>query len=158
MNNLIQNSVLDQKLKHSIQSLSQAFAALLLVVAGCWMQSAAARSDFRYAYPEQMTVSPMGVNLQTGRLAYSKTDIKIGNLSLTRSWGDAPALFTGKMFGPYVKTTSYVTGWTHNYSQGVMIEASGGDSYYNAYADGQLLRYLRLPNGTILSWNTAARG
>ncbi len=158
MNGLIRNSFLDERLERSIQSLSQTLAVLLLVTASLWMQSASARSDFRYAYPEQMTVSPTGVNLQTGRLTYSNTDITIGNLSLTRSWGDAPALFTGKMFGPYVKTTSYVTGRTHNLSQGVMIETLSGDTWYNVYADGQLLRYLRLSNGIILSWNTAARG
>lgn len=132
--------------------------ALALVLAGLWGQPAAARSDFRYAYPEQVTVSPTGVNLQTGRLVYSKADITIGDLSLLRSWGGAPAALTGRMFGAYVRTTSYVTGWTHNLNQGVGIESSGGDSFYNAYVDGQLFRYLRLNDGTILAWNDAARG
>jgi hypothetical protein len=135
-----------------------ALAATALLALAVAAGEAEAQSDLRYAYPEQLTVSPMGVNLQTGRLAYVKQDLAIGPLSLVRSWGDSSA-FPGPAFGSYVRTKSYVTGWTHSLNQGVApnITMSGGD-YREVVVDRKRYSFVVLNTGAIQPWSSSAQG
>lgn len=89
--------------------------AFLASLAAFFPGNAQAQYD-RFAWPQQYVMTPTGVNLQTGRFIYSKTDLTIGNLSLTRSWGDVPAMTVDdkslgqlNMPGPTV-----ANGWEHN--------------------------------------------
>ena len=63
-------------------------ASIAAVTALAMAVPAHASNDLRYAYPDQMSVSPAGVNLQTGRFTHSKTDVVIGPLRFVRSWAE----------------------------------------------------------------------
>jgi hypothetical protein len=115
-------------------------------------------NDLRNYYPQQLTMSPKGVNLQTGRLTYAKTDLSIGSLALVRSWGDVSAYHAaGRTFGDYVKTLSNVRGWGHNYSQGVEVDNNGG-TYLSVSADNKRYKFASVSGGSIVQWDRASRG
>lgn len=136
---------------------SGALIATAFLTLAAQADEAVAQSDFRYAYPQQLTVSPMGVNLQTGRLAYVKQDLAIGPLSLVRSWGDSSA-FPGRGFGTYVRTKSYVTGWTHSLNQGVAVNDTAGEEYREVVVDQTRYSFTVLSSGAIHPWSLSSHG
>ena len=114
-----------------------------------------ASNDLRYAYPDQMSVSPAGVNLQTGRFTHSKTDVVIGPLRFVRSWAEfVPAAHNSNIMGKYY--TGLVTGWTHNFVQGVQF-VQNSTSEYDVFIDSKRYRYTS-SGGTFLPWNKTALG
>lgn len=139
------------------RSLSRSIVATLMVGAVFAAGSAHAQTDLRYAYPQQMSLSPLGVNLQTGRFTHSVTDISIGDLQLTRTWGDV-ATYKGmqRMFGTRVENQSYVTGWAHNFTQGVHFDTSS-NNMYQVTIGGAAYRFASGSNG-FTPWNRTARG
>jgi len=118
---------------------------------------AIASNDLRYAYPDQMSVSPSGVNLQTGRFTYSKTDLALGPLRFVRSWAESVPASTARIMGTYTNVQNYITGWTHNYIQGVEMSPSSVTDY-DVFVDGQRFRYSLTSGGEFLPWNKAALG
>lgn len=138
-------------------------SVLRVAIATCLMSTglvpcmAQAQSDLRYAYPQQISLSPLGVNLQTGRFTHLVTDISIGDLQLTRSWGDV-ATYKGmrRMFGTRVENQGYVTGWAHNFSQGVHFDATT-NNMYQVTIGGAAYRFASGTNG-FTPWNRTARG
>ena len=132
-------------------------SAVLGILSFCAFLSvpAKATNDLRYAYPDQMSVSPLGVNLQNGRFTYSKTDIQIGPLQLIRSW--AGSMPVGNVMGTYQETPSYVYGWTHNHVQGVEFVGES-DKQYDVFVDGKRYRYALTSSFVFMPWNKAALG
>jgi YD repeat-containing protein len=119
-----------------------------------WGQS----NDLRNYHPNQLTMSPKGVNLQTGRWTYAKTDLSIGNLSLVRSWGDVSSFkYAGNIFGSSATTLSYARGWGHNYSGGVIPDNNGGN-YLLVSADSKRYKFATVSGGSIIPWDRAAKG
>lgn len=115
-----------------------------------------ASNDLRYAYPDQLSVSPTGVNLQTGRFTYSKEDIKIGPLSFVRSWAElVPVANNSNIMGQY--TSGIVAGWTHNYVQGIKF-INNSVNQYDVFVDGKRYRYALGSGGDFMPWNKAALG
>ena len=86
-------------------------SALLLAGSLALGVASAARAgdaeDSPYSPPKQMTVSPLGVDLQSGKFSYSATDLSIGPLTLERSYLGGQPIYGNAHFGP---------NWTHNHS------------------------------------------
>lgn len=121
--------------------------------------SAAHADDTRFQYPQQYTVSPKGVNLQTGRFMSSKTDLSIGNLDFTRKWGDVPAIaFPSRALGVLATYSQGGqgwrppnVGWSHNFNQGVQYKPAYTNSLarYYVVVDGRNYTFAELADGTI---------
>jgi hypothetical protein len=61
----------------------------------------------QYDPPKQMTVTPTGVDLLSGRFSYEKLDLAIGPFQLTRSYLGGNTVSGSNYFGP---------NWTHSYA------------------------------------------
>jgi len=79
-------------------------------------------NDRRDDFPAIYTVSPKGVNLQTGRFTYSKTDLTIGPLSFVRTFGGPRVPMVGPNGAPDPNTRK---GWTHNFAHGTYTTSQG---------------------------------
>ncbi|NJS14221.1 MAG: hypothetical protein HC788_05850 [Sphingopyxis sp.] len=135
-----------------------AFAAHLVFCLAAFLAltgTAAAQRDLRYAYPQQLSISPLGVNLQTGRFSHSVTDIAIGDLQLTRTWGDFPSATTSaRLFG----TVTNESGWSHNFASATHLD-QGATSYRKVVLAGVSHRYIVLPDGiNFVPFSKSARG
>jgi hypothetical protein len=124
---------------------------LLLLAAGILARGPVAlaqQTDLRYAYPEQPSTSPLGVDFQTGRLAVSYTDLSIGPIKLVRSWANGSnfSLF-GSSFGDSSTSPAHRYGWSASLSQGVSAETIGGQSGYKVQVDRTSFSFL--------TWNVA---
>jgi hypothetical protein len=80
-------------------------------------------SDRRDDFPPIFTVSPKGVNLQTGRFTYSKTDLSIGGLSFIRTFGGPRVPLVGLKGVP---DNNARKGWTHNFAHGTYTSSQSG--------------------------------
>jgi hypothetical protein len=129
-----------------------ALAGVLALLAA-WASAVSAQSDMRYAYPQQLSVSPLGVNLQTGRFTHSVTDIAVGDLQLVRAWGDFPEFSqASRLFG----TLSLENGWSHNFASGTQIDQN---NYRMVAIGGTTYRYIVQPDGiNFIPFNRSARG
>lgn len=134
--------------------------AILLVMLSAG-SAGRAQSDLRYAYPQQLSVSPLGVNLQTGRFTQSVTDVAIGDLQFVRSWGDGAYYKpSSRMFGTIADNTSFRTGWVHNFSNGLYFDNRTNDTL-QASIGGVAYRYRILTSQYGTSYvpaNRTARG
>ena len=115
-----------------------------------------AQNDLRYAYPIQPSISPKGVDFQTGRFSYRKTDIKIGPLSLVRSWADASNYRRTNIFGPSLVTGAQNRGWSHNFNQGVTRNSNG--DFLSVYADNKRYKFTVGGLGDLYSQDKTSRG
>jgi hypothetical protein len=79
-------------------------------------------NDRRDDFPPIFTVSPKGVNLQTGRFTYSKTDLTIGPLSFVRTFGGPRVPMVGPNGAPDPNARK---GWTHNFAHGTYTTSQG---------------------------------
>jgi hypothetical protein len=86
--------------------------------------------------PQVYTMSPTGVNLQTGKFAEETTDIVMGPLKLVRG-GHRPA------FG--------AAGFVHNLGSGVRVTTSGNDIVAHVFVAGEKLIFYRSSTGWA-SW------
>lgn len=114
------------------------------------------QTDTRYAFPVQPSVSPKGVNFQTGRFSYNKTDISIGPLSLVRSWADASHYRRVSTFGNSTVNISFDGGWSHNYAQGVTYNSIG--NYFSVFADSKRYKFSQGGGGELYSQDKSALG
>lgn len=90
--------------------------------------------------PQIYTMTPTGVNLQSGTFMRSKTDLAIGSLNFVRSWeAHSP--------DPH-KTLS--ANWTHNFLLGARIEGNNG---MTVFADGKTYQFRVNPQGVWQPWN-----
>jgi uncharacterized protein RhaS with RHS repeats len=152
-------------MRYVIKIILRLFALAWAVAAG----SSSYAQDMRFQFPQQYTMSPKGVNLQTGRLAYSKTDIAIGNLKLTRNWGDFPVVsYTSRSFGvlgfyandPVSGWVPPNYGWSHNFNNGVQYWAGSNSSLPRVYVvvDGRQYTFIRLSDGTVGPADQSSQG
>jgi YD repeat-containing protein len=88
-------------------------------------------------------MSPKGVNLQTGSFVHGNKDLQIGDLALTRSWGDQSALFREdmKLFGTTLIANKLNYGWTHNLNQGTRAVTLGTDTVMQVVVGGDLYKF-----------------
>lgn len=86
--------------------------------------AAQSTTDGRDAFPAIFTVSPKGVNLQTGRFTYSKTDLSIGPLNFVRSYGGPRVPLVGPNGAPDPNARK---GWTHNFAHGTYTSFQGAN-------------------------------
>ncbi len=149
------------------------FAAIAAVLAALSFTSPAQAQDPRYQFPQQYSMSPKGVNLQTGRFIYSKTDLTIGNLTFTRKWGEVPAYTVNNRANGILEAYDYSPGsgwspmnigWTHSFNQGVVF-IYGSTPQVFVVVDGATYSFLVLSNGygpmnqsTVGTTLTAASG
>lgn len=115
--------------------------------------------DSRFQYPQQYTVSPKGVNVQTGRFMSSKVDLSIGNLTLTRNWGDVPSMTFNRSLGAQDTYSEDViqgwvspnVGWSHSFNQGVQYWTGSNTALPRVYVvvDGKQYTFIELTDGTI---------
>lgn len=107
----------------------------------------------RHKYPEVYTMSPMGVNIQTGAYHYSKQDFAIGSLKFVRSWkGQAfrDGLPSADPFG-----FGY---WTHNFTFTVSGHQESNGFFYDVYTDGPMARFSETASGPWMVYNNEASG
>lgn len=150
-----------------VLKIGRVFIAVALVITGL-ASGAANAQDMRYRFPKQMTASPMGVNLQTGRFNYSKTDFSIGTLKFVRSWGETPAVSAAPPMGTLATYSDNAimgwaapnSGWSHNFNQGVAYVGATG--YFLAsihvVVNGQEYRFGKIGDGSILPATQGSQG
>lgn len=115
--------------------------------------------DSRFQYPQQYSLSPKGVNVQTGRFMSSKADLSIGNMTLTRNWGDVPSMAINRSIGASAVYSEDVVqgwvtpnvGWNHSFNQGVSYWTGSNTALPRAYVvvDGKQYTFAVLTDGTI---------
>lgn len=147
----------------------------ILQSAGLWLAFAlgalvpfqAHAEDARYSYPQQYSVSPKGVNLQTGRFISSKVDLSIGSMKLTRNWGDVPAMVPNlRSFGLLLSEAGATywshsnIGWNHNFNQGVQYWPGNASKLPRVYivVGGKKYEFIVLSDGTLGPVGQAAQG
>lgn len=135
----------------------------LLLVSFAIMVVPASAGDFRDGFPQIMTMSPHGVNLQTGRFEMSDTDLSIGTLSVQRR-------YSSRGFGPASSPASTVHGHEesalfaigHNlrgvqYRFAVQTFGGGSDTRTYFHVGGQRLEFTTTQNGYV-NWGHETRG
>ena len=100
-------------------------ALIMLALISPARVAAQTSADKRDDFPPIYTVSPKGVNLQTGRFTYSKTDIGIGPLSFVRSWGAPRVPMVGAGGLVAIKNNLTFGGWQHGFAQGTYFTSQG---------------------------------
>lgn len=138
------------------RSLVRQILLLLVLLAGSAIANAA---DNRDSYPKQFSVSPKGVNIQTGRFSYQQVDLGIGPLKMVRSLGDG-ALYYGVMrrFGLLANSGTRTRGWTHNYASGISVGTTGGVTYHRVTVDGTQYMFKALADGTLAPGDAGTQG
>lgn len=93
----------------------------------------------RHKYPEVYTMSPMGVNIQTGAYHYSKQDFAIGSLKFVRTWKG------GESDGPKYPDPFGFGGWSHNFTFWVASREEPPSGYFfDVYSDVPKTRFARV--------------
>ena len=82
--------------------------------------------------PQIYTMTPMGVNIQSGAFVHSETDFTIGSLSFVRAWRSVPSAQTGTApatdhhrFGAWNHNYGFAARWHPGSNDGVDILADG---------------------------------
>ncbi|MFZ4747835.1 MAG: hypothetical protein ACOYLK_13220 [Sphingomonas sp.] len=115
-------------------------------------------ADNRLSFPKQFSLSPKGVNIQTGRFSYQQTDLSIGPFKLVRSWGDSPA-FGG--FGQVLNPSGgqgLASGWSHNLGGGITTTSSGGIDFQRVVVDSTEYLFKFASGNTYAPANSSAQG
>jgi YD repeat-containing protein len=117
-------------------------------------------ADDRGIFPTQYTLSPTGVNLQTGLFVYSNMDISIGDLNFSRGWGDQSGLVRPnmKLFGSTLIANKLDYGWTHSLNQGTQAKALGNDTELQVNVEGVQYRFYVFGNGTASPKGSGSTG
>lgn len=115
--------------------------------------------DTTIHYPQQLTMSPKGVNLQTGKFTYTKADLAIGPLSFVRSWGDIPNFhISSKVFGVRISPDGKRGGWGHSFGQGLRPATESNVPYLYVYVDGKQFKFTSTSSGVIYPWSKPTVG
>jgi YD repeat-containing protein len=117
-----------------LKGLARALAALLLiqVLPG----GGAHAQDLRIGYPQQFTISPKGVNLQTGQFTYQQVDLAVGPLKFTRMFGTGGSNTVSGFGVPMSGGGSLSNGWAHNFTSNIWIDNSTSTPFYHVTVDG----------------------
>jgi hypothetical protein len=134
----------------AVRAVGLALVAQLLLLSS-------ASADYRDNYPKQFSMSPKGVNIQTGRLNYQQVDVTAGPLKLVRSLGDGSFSNTIRRFG-LLDLVGSTNGWTHNYASGIKIDTSTNVTYYRAVADGTQYNFKQLSDGSLVPGDASTQG
>lgn len=132
-----QRSALSRRLRATVSVLS-----VLLPLVAASQAVAQDQSDSPYEPPKYMTVSPLGVDLGSGKFNYSVTDLSIGPLTLERSYAGGRSLHAQGQFG---------LNWGHNHSAHYFRKPPA--TPYQVYGDpavvidGKLLSFYRSATG-----------
>ncbi len=99
--------------------------------------------------PQIYTMTPMGVNIQSGTFVHSETDFTIGSLSFVRAWRSVPSAQVG---GAPSSDHHRFGSWNHNYGFAARWHPTINDGV-EIYADGKVYQF-RLTGGTTWTpWN-----
>lgn len=136
---------------------SWSICAAVIAAAYCTMPFRAfALADDRDNFPPIYTMSPKGVNLQTGRLAISQSDLSIGPLSFVRSKDTPSNVMRYKQSGAKEPLGT----WSHNHAGGIVWRTKANQSYAAVIIGGAEMEFL--PPSAYLpgykAWNEAAKG
>ena len=132
---------------------------LWLLLALIWNNVAHAAADDRANFPPIYTVSPKGVNIQTGRYLISNTEFSIGPLSFSRFKG-GPVSYMNLDRGLDAFAGAF-GGWFHNHALAARQGNRSGAPYIYVYIGGQKMEFAVLSNPSITTypaWNDAAQG
>jgi hypothetical protein len=88
-------------------ALSRWARSTLLILSGLLSLLVASAANAQYEPPQQMTLTPTRVDLNTGRFTYDAVDFSIGPFTLERSYIGGPTIDGSAHFG---------LNWSHNYS------------------------------------------
>lgn len=128
------------------------------ILAFCSLLAAAGAegSTINDALPQIYTLTPTGVNLQTGGFMRSSEDISIGHLKFIRSWGSVPSFSPNSSTG--LDSQSFGL-WNHNYGIGVSVgtRANGTATMARVYFDGRLIEFQK-SSGLWYPWLVDAQG
>lgn len=124
--------------------------AALLAASSCLVPPALADTK-RDKLPQIYTMTPLGVNLQTGMFMYSKTDLTIGSLSFVRSWHSNPS-FTVDSSGFGLSDHHAFGHWNHNFAFGVSYEDTGSETIANVDTEGGRVKFRLSGSGSTFSW------
>jgi hypothetical protein len=119
---------------------------MIFVLASAASAQSTNTQDERDEYPKILTMSPKGVNLQTGEFVQSETDLSIGPLTFVRSWNGASS-YMRDTDGGVDKDTLGV--WTHNFGQGVSARAPSSNVIYDVIVGGVTYSFLKYPNNVF---------
>jgi hypothetical protein len=108
------------------------------------------------ALPQIYTMTPTGVNLQTGGFMRSAEDFSIGSLKFVRSWGSVPSFSPNSSTG--LDPHSFGA-WNHNYAIGVSLgtRANGTATMARVYFEGRLIEFQKT-SGLWYAWSIDAQG
>lgn len=138
---------------------SAAIAALVMVML---FAGAARADDARARFPEQYSMTPGGVNAQTGRFIYSKTDLEIGPLKFVRNWGSMPnprwSPNGSRIMGLNRQYAGASVGWNHSLNQGVRLDGSTDVRRVYVYAGGRTYTFLIGADDSFLPMNHESQG
>jgi hypothetical protein len=124
-------------------------AALLAVTTS--LTTPALADTKRDELPQIYTMTPLGVNLQTGMFMYSKTDLTIGSLSFVRSWHTNPS-FTVDSSGFGLSDHHAFGHWNHNFGFGVSYEYVENETIANVDTEGGRVKFRLYGSGPTFSW------
>lgn len=115
----------------------------------------AARADTRREqFPQVYTMTPMGVNLQTGTFMRSYTDFSVGSLSFVRSWLTTSSV--GTNLSP-LNDDQWFGMWNHNFGSGVRVQQTGDGLIATVIADGAKAKF-QLAGSAWLPYDLDAQG
>jgi len=123
-------------------------AAARSVVAACFLLAAAGveARTINDDLPQVYTLTPTGVNLQSGGFMRSTEDFSIGPLKFVRSWGSVPS-FTPNSIDTNDPQRFGV--WNHNYGIGVEV-GSQNQAIARVYFEGRRIQFRKSGD----TWNT----
>ena len=109
-----------------------------------------ARADTaRDRMPQIYTMTPTGVNLQSGTFVHSETDFTIGALSFVRAWRSVPSVQLGTASG---LDHHRFAAWNHNFGFGARWHPTRTNGA-EIYADGKVYQFVRQQDLSWMPWN-----
>lgn len=121
-----------------IRTIGSIASALFFLSVGSTAIADTKRDDF----PQVYTMSPTGVNLQSGTFMRTETDLIIGTLSFIRSYRTTPSFYPQ----PNNREDNHYFGrWNHNYGFGVQIRAPNDDLEAHVYTNGTSVMFVWRP-------------
>lgn len=129
--------------------------ALALSASLCFAGQAHAAADDRATFPPIYTMSPKGVNIQTGRFVSTSTEFSVGPLSFVRHVGGPSFYYQG------TDVTKPFGRWGHNHSSGIQNKTVAfGATNRLVVVDGKEIEFFlpSAPGSNYQAWNMAAQG
>jgi YD repeat-containing protein len=139
---------------NSLTSRCQASILALAAVLGMGAAAADAKT-LNDDLPQVYTMTPTGVNLQTGGFMHGKTDLAMGPLEFVRSWRSTPS------FSPtsaLAQDDHAFGGWNHNYGFGVSVGAGPSSQIMaNVHIEGRRVQF-RWNGSNWDTWDADSQG